>query len=134
MGWVNYIVVPDWKMMFEISRYMNMTSEHSNELEFIQSDIKKIGNQLSELPDTAFEEKYKDVTLHNFTRYVQIAETCQSLFGMADYYLPEYMLMQLLENHKIKYRIISEFDLDKEGENKDLDKKYKVVSRYYGDD
>jgi len=121
IGWANYIIVDDWKMKFEISRYVNI-----DDIEYIYELIDKIQNSVEELPMEAFEEKYREITLQSMAEYISIAKSTSSLFGMVDCYLNEFIFMRFLKSRNIPFRVISEFDLDKEDEPAN---DYKTIER-----
>ena len=126
MGWSNYIVIPDWKLMIEISRYCNQ-----GDLEYIKEDLEMIYKLHDELQRYSGEEtNFRKTTMSEMSlRYVH-SKKCEQLFNIMEYYINEFIFMKFLEDRNIKYRVISEFDLDdKEGENYQLDKKYKVIGR-----
>ena len=121
IGWTNFIIVDDWKMKFEISRYVN-----TEDAEYIYQFIEKVRESVEELSLEAFEEKYREITLKSMIEYISIAKDTSSLFSMVDCYLNEFIFMKFLKDRNIPFRIISEFDLDKEDE---LAKDYKTIER-----
>jgi len=121
IGWCQYIIVDDWKMKFVISRNL-----HADDVEYICELIDKIKNSVEELPIEAFEEKYRDITLQSMADYISIAKDTSSLFSMVDWYLNDYIFMRFLKDRNIPYRVVSEFELDKEDEPA---RDYKTIER-----
>ena len=124
MGWVNYIVVDKWKMKFDISRYVQ-----ADDLDEIKKRLKKIDEIYEELPEDAFEENHKNISLERFIQYMDLAKTTRELKIWSDCYLLEFMFMLFLKDRHVDCRVISEFDLDKKDEPA---KKYVSVDRWLG--
>lgn len=125
MGWANYIVIPDWKMMMEISRYCNQ-----DDLEYIKKDLELIDNLQEELALYMGEDEasFNNTTMHEMSlRYIH-SKKCERLFNLCDYNLNEFMFMLLLENYKIEYTVISESEVD---DREDEFKDFQRISRNY---
>lgn len=119
MGWINYIVIPKYKLKVEINRYCtDMWLSH------IEEDMKLI-NSLHEEAQKYTEEntKFKDITMDEFSLKYTLANKLIGLLGLADYYLYEYMFMLLLKQRNIDFEVLSEYEL----EDHPKYKKYKTI-------
>jgi len=115
MGWLNYIVVPKWKVMFEISRHVDELPEH----------IKKAAEKLY---DEEFEElyeiqetKFSDLTAGDFAKVMEAVDIVTSLSSITD---PAIFLLIFLHLRGMKYEIISEFEFE---ERKEEFKNFKIL-------
>jgi hypothetical protein len=113
MGWVNYIVIDSWKTKIVVSRNTSMDS-----LEEVKKQLDNIQNVYEDLPETAFETKQKDVTITEYSDYVQLAYSAYLLMLYGETNLDDYFFMIWLSNRNISFRLISEFELaEDEGKN-----------------
>jgi hypothetical protein len=124
MGWSNYIVIPDWKLIVEISRYINQ-----DDLLYIREDLESLEKLHNDLQRYSGEEtNFRTATMSEISLRYVYSEKCEQLFSMMSDFMNEYILMKFLEDRNTQYRVISEFDLDDEkGENYQIKKKYKLI-------
>ena len=106
MGWSNFIIVKDLKLIFEITRYV----DEENVEEFIK--------QLDELVELAednetfvelYNIKYTELTISDLSKLAMTAEKSYLLFCGFEYDL---LLLAWLKNREIDFEIVSEFDFD----------------------
>lgn len=123
-GWSNYITIPDWKLMFEISRYCNQDN-----LEYIKKDLELLENLHEELQRYSNDEiSFKKTSMHEMSlRYVH-SKKCEEFFNVCDYHLNEFMFMLLLEKYKVEYMVLSESEID---DRKNEFKDFRRINRNY---
>jgi hypothetical protein len=102
-------MIDAWEMRIELSRNIQ-----ENDVEEIQEQLMKIQTICKDLSEDAFEEKQKDLTIKQFADYLSLAHSAYLLNVYGDCYLKDYMFLLWLQERNIKYRVISEFDLDKD--------------------
>ena len=124
MGWSQYIVIDNLKLMIEISK--NVRVEEVNDISDPMSTMQKLVAKMGDFP---FEEEFKEVTLKQMAKYISLANEAYDLMTMADSYLQEYMLLILLIERKVPYRIIT--DMDEEFNVLTKNKKYKRIDIDY---
>jgi len=120
MGWCNYIVVDDWKLKFEVSREVN--EENLGEIEDWIDNLLDSYEEL-ESTDLSFSTELPERTIVSLLD--MSFKTQDALIYSMGYNIIDYMFMYWLKNRGIKYRFISEFELDKDPADK-----YKKVSRF----
>lgn len=114
MGWVNYIVIKDLKIMIQTSRYIdNETFDYTSE------NINGLVKEMEEFNPEILEKKFSEMTLIDLASLIKITDKT-TVFQELDY---TYFLLMFLKARKKEFEIISEFDLDK----RDDLKKYRVI-------
>ena len=117
MGWVNYVVVPEHKVMFEVSRYLD--DDYTDE--YFEAYIR-------------LKELVEEIDLYESLR-VPLSEIKASDFGKIVYAIenifhfivglePEHFLLLYLKAMGVEYYVISEFELEA---NREAYKGFKIL-------
>ena len=123
MGWSQYIVIDELKLMIEISRYVK-----ENDIEFIAEDLRRLQDINRDLPEDAFEENWRNVSIKEMSQYIYFAEKTRGILIQTDEYFLEYMLLIFLRERKIPFRIITDTSDDFKKINN-----YKMIKIYRGE-
>ena len=123
MGWSQYILIDELKLKMEISRYVKEV-----DIEFISEDLHRLQDINRDLPEDAFEENWRNVSIKEMSRYIYLAEKTRSIMIQTDEYFLEYMLLIFLRERKILFRIIT----DTSDDFKKI-KNYKTIKIYHGE-
>lgn len=118
MGWSNYIIIPKFKVVIEISRHTNDLPEYIHEAIHKLEDFDAIGEDV----------QLKGLTIRVFNKLYNGYEIAESLSCEDD--LNIICLLYFLRSYNIEYEIVSEFDIKL---NKLKKQGYKIIERYYGD-
>lgn len=121
MGWSNYIIISEWKMMIETSRNVNELEDYiANSLDYIV-DEDNIGDDV----DMA-NVKLSELTLGNLAILLN-SHTNMSAIVCTE---PDKLFLYWLEGKDIKYEIKSEYNIDLKKYKEDG---YKIISRWKSD-
>ena len=101
MGWSNYIIVEDWKMIIETSR------EVDNLEDYIKESLDKMINNDTEDIDIS-SLKVSDITIKDLCTLASVYENASSLAFMGI----DKLFLFWLESKEIKYEIKQEHGLD----------------------
>lgn len=119
MGWSNYIIVEDWKMIIEISR------EIDNLEDYITESIDKMVN--SDAEDVNISDlKVSDITVKDLCVLASAYDNASSLAYMET----DKLFLYWLETKDIGYEIKSEYGLDLKKYKEDG---YKIIRRWKSD-
>ena len=108
MGWVNFIVVPDLKLVVETSRNVNELEE------WLEKSIDDILN-FEDCIEVVEERKLQDVTITDFSTMVRSL----NLVSMLSKMYTDSFFLYWLEKSKIEYQVVSEYSFDREKFEKD---------------
>lgn len=110
MGWSNYIVIPKWKLLIEVSRNVNGIEEYEkiaidkaideDNIDYIIND----GNDIEDMGDLPVHK----VTIKELTELYKSYDIVQSLSGMDS----DKFLLYWLKNRGIGFSVQSENVLD----------------------
>ena len=106
MGWVNYIVIPKFKMIIETSRYVDEDS-----LDFIENAYTKLLNVLEDFNSELLHENLQSIDLSDFADMITITRQADIIFS--DFHI-DYLLLLWLKKKGIEFEIISEFEYEKQ--------------------
>lgn len=120
MGWSNFIIIEDWKMIIETSREVY---ELDN---YIKKSIDKIIGNDTDIDISTSDLKVGDITVKDLCAMAFVYENASSLTCMD----ADKLFLYWLESRDIDYDIKSEFNLDLEEYRKNG---YNVI-RWYSDD
>jgi len=122
MGWCNYVLIPKWKIMIEVSRHIN-----EDALEYSYEQFNKLSDDIEEFGEDVIwkipEKRLKELKVIDITRLYEIADK-----SVASY--PEnrdYLLLYWLKSMGIEFEIRDEFQVN---EDKDKYKNWKILSRW----
>lgn len=120
MGWSNYIIIEDWKMIIETNREVNELEAYIKE---------SLGNMISD--DTDIDVSISDLKVSNMTikdlcTLASAYENASSLACME----ADKLFLYWLESKDIEYQIKSEFNLDLKKYKEDG---YKIIGRWKSD-
>jgi hypothetical protein len=119
MGWSNYIIIKDWKMIIETSRYVDSLEDY-------------IGESLDKMVNNGTEDvnisdlKVSDITINDLCVLASAYENASSLAYMET----DKLFLYWLESKKIEYKIKSEIGLDLKKYKEDG---YKIINRWKSD-
>ena len=98
MGWSNYIIIPEFKLAIEVSRYVEDIEEYEKEALYAiteERDVEDVENV-----------KVRDITVKDLTTLYNAHEIVSSLTGFEI----DKLLLFWLRNRGIEYEIKSEFE------------------------
>jgi len=113
MGWVNYIVIPRFKIAIVVSRYLN----EAPDVEL----FKRLLDVVDEFNTDALYEPVNELKVTDLLDMGTIAKYTVNLFTGFDI---DALLLMWLELVKVDYELISEFEFN---ERKDEFKDYQVI-------
>ena len=99
MGWSNYIIIPEFKLAIEVSRYMADIEEYE------KNALYKITEE-DEMEDVE-NVKVRNITVKDLTTLYNAHKIVSSLTGFEI----DKLLLFWLQNRGIEYEIKSEFDV-----------------------
>jgi len=117
MGWSNFIVIPDWKLLIEVSRDLQTYNK-----DFTEESFDGLFESVDNFNFECLETKLTEVDLKTVSGMVAIVDNCSFL---QEFNYNEFLLVWL-NNRKIDYKILSSFDIDNDEEKY---KDYKKISR-----
>ena len=119
MGWSNYIIIEDWKMIIE-------TSREADELEdYIKESLDKMISN-TDIDISTSDLKVSDMTIKDLCTLASAYENASTLSCME----LDKLLLYWLESKDITYEIESEFNIVLEGYK---EKGYKIIKRWKSD-
>lgn len=98
MGWSNYIIIPEFKLAIEVSRYVQDVEEYEKEALYEITEEKDV-----EDVETV---KVRDITVKDLTTLYNAHKIVSSLTGFEI----DKLLLFWLQNRGIEYEIKSEFE------------------------
>lgn len=121
MGWSNYIIIEDWKMIIETSREVDELEDYIKESldNIIDSDI--------DTDISTSDLKVNDITIKDLCTLASAYENVSTLSCMDI----DKLLIYWLNSKGIKYNIESEFNINL---NQYKEDGYKIIGRWVSDD
>jgi hypothetical protein len=120
MGWSNYIIIEDWKMIIETNREVG-------ELEnYIKESLDKMISSDTDIDVSISDLKVSDITIKDLCTMASAYENASSLASME----ADKLFLYWLESRDIEYEIKSEFNLDL---NQYKENGYKIIRRWKSD-
>ena len=120
MGWSNYIIIEDWKMIIETNREVGELEDYIKEsLDKMISDDTDIDVSVSDL-------KVSEITINHLCTLASAYENASSL-ACTD---ADKLFLYWLESRDIEYDIKSEFNLDLKKYKEDG---YKIIRKWRSD-
>ena len=121
MGWSNYVLVSEWGIAFEISRYVEKEDDDSHNYER-WCELKKSRENIN---DESFEnKKMTSLTVRDISKLMEVFDKSAFMTWMCD----DETLIWFLKMRDIKFEIMNEFDFHKMSSSEK--KKYKVINRF----
>lgn len=111
MGHVNYIVVDDFKIKFQISR-----DTRTDEFDDIRANIESMFKEAELVSEDVLHEKTHSLRTKNALNNIAYKFIEISYSAMEEYLFYDFMLMYWLTGKGIPYRVISEYSLDDKDE------------------
>jgi hypothetical protein len=109
MGWVNYLLIPQWKLAIVVSRHNNEIPEYFEEA--LDELVKPQKLDMGEI----IEKKFNELNMREMNFITRLADLASCL-EETDY---ELFLLYWIKKRGIKYEIKSEFDVKAEYLKKD---------------
>lgn len=103
MGWVNYVIIKKWKIMFEISRHVSDLDEDAEE------EIKKLWNESESYYnkiDKVRNKKISDIRVCD----IQVLSSFSESYVKISTIDSDNFLLYWLKSKEIDYEILSEHD------------------------
>lgn len=120
MGWSNYIIIEDWKMIIETNREVG-------ELEaYIKESLNKMIGNDTDIDVSISDLKVSDITINHLCTLTSAYKNASSLACME----ADKLFLYWLESKEIEYEIKSEFNLDL---NQYKENGYKIIRRWKSD-
>lgn len=120
MGWSNYIIIEDWKMIIETNREVN-------ELEtYIKESLDKMIGDDTDIDVSISDLKVSNMTIKDLCALASAYENASSIACME----ADKLFLYWLESKDIEYQIKSEFNLDLKKYKEDG---YKIIRRWKSD-
>ncbi len=101
MGWSNYIIIPEFKLAIEVSRYVADIEEYEKDA------LYKITEEEEVDVEDVENIKVRDITVKDLTTLYNAHKIVRSLTGFEI----DKLLLFWLQNRGIEYEIKSEFDV-----------------------
>ncbi|GFO97601.1 hypothetical protein ig2599ANME_1806 [groundwater metagenome] len=98
MGWSNYIIIPEFKLAIEVSRYVEDIEEYEKDALYKITEEKEV--------EDVENVKVRDITVKDLTTLYNAHEIVSSLTGFEI----DKLLLFWLQNRGIEYKIKSEFE------------------------
>ncbi len=98
MGWSNYIIIPEFKLAIEVSRYVEDIEEYEKEALYEITEEKEV--------EDVENVKVRDITVKNLTTLYNAHKIVSSLTGFEI----DKLLLFWLQKRGIEYKIKSEFE------------------------
>ena len=115
MGWSNFIILPEHKLAFEVSRNVNKE-------DIDKEDIEEFLRAVDDFNYETLEREYRELTISDLAELVNIVRKAL-IFADAPF---GNFLVWYLELTGMKYEIISEFEFE---EREKEFKKWKIIRR-----
>lgn len=116
MGWSNYIIIPEWKMIIETNREVDELED------YIKESLDKMIDDETDIDVSTSDLKVSDITIKDLCILASAYENTSSLACMNS----DKFLLYWLENRGVKYDIKSEYNLDIESY---AEKGYNIIRR-----
>lgn len=120
MGWSNYIIIEDWKMVIETNREVNELED------YIKKSLNKMISNDADIDISTSDLKVNDITISHLCTLVSAYESASSLACMET----DKLFLYWLESKDIVYKIESEYNLDIK---KYKENGYKIIRRWKSD-
>lgn len=120
MGWSNYIIIKDWKMIIETNREVDELED------YIKESLDKMIDDNTYVDISTSDLKVSDITVKDLCTMASAYESASSLTCMNS----DKLFLYWLESRDIEYEIKSEYNLDLKKYKEDG---YKIVSRWKSD-
>jgi hypothetical protein len=117
MGWINYLLIPDLKLGFEISRYVNQDT-----FNYVSENVDGLVKEVEEFDPDILAKKCNGMNLSDLASLVKISDKA-IVFNELDY---AYLFMSFLVSRGIGFSIISEFEYEN---RKDEFKDCRIIKR-----
>lgn len=98
MGWSNYIIIPEFKLAIEVSRYVADIEDYEKEALYEITEEEEV--------EDVENVKVRDITVKDLTTLYNAHEIVSSLTGFEI----DKLLLFWLQNRGIEYKIKSEFE------------------------
>jgi hypothetical protein len=121
MGWSNYIIVEDWKMIIETSREVGELED------YIKKSLGKMTSDENDLDVSISDLKVSEMTIKDLCALASAYENASSIASMDT----DKLFLYWLEGKEIEYQIKSEFNLDLKKYKEDG---YKIIRRWKSDE
>ena len=112
MGWSNYVVIPKWKIAFEIRRQVDEDDNYNYWGELIET--RKTASE------EEFDKKIKDLTIRDVSKLMDVFDKSSFVTWVES----DEFLLWFLKANGIEYEIINEFEFKKKKEG------YKILSKW----
>jgi hypothetical protein len=114
MGWINYAVVPKWRLAFPISRHAH----------FIDDDIDRYIDALLEFDDNkqALETAFQEVTVAQMMELSEVAEAATMVDSMDE------LLLYWLRKSRLAFFVLTEDEFEQRRKQGEL-KKIRLLTR-----
>ncbi len=128
MGWVNYVIIPQLKMIVTVPR------EVSNDTTFLKNVLvgKGCGVTSEEEDDTLYnicEKSCSEVTLLDLQ---YMTKAIENLLGLRQVSCDEFLLFWL-DLRGIEYKVVSEYAFNEDKEQQELVKDYTQITTWAGE-
>ena len=120
MGWSNYIIIEDWKMMIETNRAVNELED------YIKQSLDKMIENDTDIDVCISDLKFSDITVKDLCILATVYENASSFAHMEI----DKLFLYWLESKDIKYGIQSEFNVDIK---QYIEKGYKIIRTWKSD-
>ena len=102
MGWINYLIIPSWKIAIEMTRHVDELEDY----------IEEALDEILEMEDIEYmdEVKVKDLTISDLAELYNSHQILSKLVTIDDAIV---FLLYFLKKRGIEYEIVSEFEFDK---------------------
>ena len=120
MGWSNYIIIEELKMMIETSREVNELED------YIKESLNKMIRDDTTIDISTSDLKVNDITIKDLCTMASAYENASPLSCMDT----NKLLLYWLESKDIKYEVKSEFNIDL---NQYKENGYKIIRRWKSD-
>lgn len=120
MGWSNYIIIEDWKMVIETNREVNELED------YIKKSLNKMISNDVDIDISTSDLKVNDITISHLCTLASAYDNASSLACME----ADKLFLYWLESKDIAYKIESEYNLDIKKYKEDG---YKIIRRWKSD-
>ncbi len=102
MGWINYIIVEDWKMIIETNREVDELED------YIKESLDKMISDDTYMDISTSDLKVSDITIKDLCTLASAYENASSIGSMNS----DKLFLYWLESRDIEYDIKSEYDIN----------------------
>ena len=121
MGWTNFIIIPDWKLVIEAHRSVE------NLEDYIKEALDKLINNNVDIDIDLSDLKVNDITVKDLCGLASAHDNASSLYGLDT----DKLFLYWLESKDIEYEIKSEFNIKLE---EYTNNGYKIIRIWNSDD